>query len=462
MTHDDLTQHLNPIKKWMSAIALMVAVVFFTGCNQDSATDNDAAITEALNLHSRTGSSDWYIMPQSNDYAALPNQDPKNPVTQAKVNLGKMLFFETGIGLQPKYPVSMAAYSCSTCHIPERGFTAGRFQGVADGAIGFGVSGEGRTKNPQYNGSEVDAQGARPLTIVNSGYITNALWAGSFGSFDVNLGTEGVWHNDSLTEVNFNGLKGLEAVIPRALIVHRQIINREVTDSLGYTAMFDEAFPEIPKSERYTKQTAAFAIAAYFRTVLANQAPFQKYLRGETNAITDQQKRGALLFFGKAGCVNCHNSPSFNSVPHAFVSVGVKNQYQNGHEVFRTDQNDSRNLGRGGFTLVPSDMHKFKVPQLYNLKDFGFYFHGATKTSVREVVEYFNAGIPENPEIPAGQISPLFKPLHMTPDEIDDLTDFLENALYDPNLLRYKPSSTMSGNCFPNNDLQSRIDMGCQ
>lgn len=462
MTNFYLSQQLNPIKNLLSAIALMVAVVFFIGCNEDSATDNDAAITEALNLHSRTGSYEWYIMPESNDYAALPNQDPKNPVTQAKVSLGKMLFFETGIGLQPKYPVSMAAYSCSTCHIPERGFTAGRFQGVADGAIGFGVSGEGRSKNPQYQGSEVDAQGARPLSIVNTAYITNALWAGSFGSFDVNLGTESVWHLDTLTEVNFKGVKGLEANNERALTVHRQVINKQVTDSLGYTAMFDEAFPEIPKNERYTKQTAAFAIAAYFRTVLANQAPFQKYLKGETNALTEAQKRGVILFMGKAGCVNCHNSPSFNSVPHVFVSVGVKNQYQNGHEVFRNDQNDSRNLGRGGFTHVQSDMHKFKVPQLYNLKDFGFYFHGASKTSVREVVEYFNAGIPENTEIPASQISPLFKPLHMTPDEIDDLTDFLENALNDPNLLRYKPSSTMSGNCFPNNDLQSRIDMGCQ
>lgn len=456
-----LTHALSLIKKSLAAIAILVAIVFVTSCNDDPVADNDNALIEALNSNSNTGSYEGYIMPESNDFAALPNQDPKNPVTQAKVNLGKMLFFETGIGLLPAHPVSMATYSCSTCHIPERGFTAGRFQGIADGAVGFGESGEKRKKNPYYSGEEVDAQGARPLSMVNLAYITNALWAGSFGSFDVNIGTEGVWQNDSLTEINFKGFKGLEAVIPRALIVHRQVINKDVTDSLGYTAMFDEAFPDIPVSERYTKQTAAFAIAAYFRTILTNQAPFQKYLKGETSAMTEQQKRGAILFFGKAGCVNCHNSPSLNSAPHRFVSVGVKNQYQSGYEVFVTSQNDSRNLGRGGFTNVQADMHKFKIPQLYNLKDFGFYFHGSSKTSVRDVVQYFNAGIPENPVIPSDQISPLFKPLYLTQDEVDDITEFLENGLYDPNLLRYKPETTMSGNCFPNNDLQSQIDMGC-
>jgi cytochrome c peroxidase len=323
-------------------------------------------------------------------------------------------------------------------------------------------SGEGRRKNPYYTGADVDAQGARPLAVINTTYITNALWAGTFGSFNVNAGTESVWDQDTLVQINHKGLMGLEANNERALIVHRQVINKNVTDSLGYTAMFDAAFPDIPVEDRYTRQTAAFAIAAYFRTILTNQAPFQNWLKGDLTAMTDQQKKGALLFFGKAGCVSCHNSPSLNSNPHLFFSLGVLNHYQTGYEVFRTDINDKRNLGRGGFTGREEDMHQFKVPQLYNLKDFGFYFHGASKTSLRDVVEYFNNGIPENPAIPAAQITPLFRPLHMTQDEMNDLLEFLENGLYDPNMLRYKPAVTMSGNCFPNNDLQSKVDMGCE
>lgn len=442
--------------------ATIVAIIFFACKSEPQWNPLDYELTRVISDRSPSGTIADFVLPESGDLSALPNQDPKNPVTAAKVELGRMLFFETGLGLEPTYPVSKIAYSCSSCHIPERGFTAGRFQGIADGAIGFGASGEGRTKNPLYHGNDVDAQGARPLPVINTTFVTNALWAGNFGSFDVNAGTETAWHQDTLVEINFKGLKGLEANNERALIVHRQVVNKAVTDSLGYTGMFDAAFPDIPVNERYTRRMAGFAIAAYFRTILTNEAPFQLWLKGDNKAMTEQQKRGALLFFGKAGCVGCHNSPSLNTLPHQFFALGVKNLYQNGHEVFRTGPSDKRNFGRGGFTGRPEDMHKYKVPQLYNLKNADFYFHGASKKSLREVVEYFNAGIPENPDVPLSQIADQFKPLGLTEAEVTDLTEFLENGLYDPNLTRYAPTRTMSGNCFPNNDPLSRLETGCK
>ncbi|MCC7245263.1 MAG: hypothetical protein IT269_06265 [Saprospiraceae bacterium] len=440
---------------------LLASTGYFISCVHDPVIDLDAKLEDQLNQRSKTGAYDWYIMPESDQYSLLPNQDPKNPVTEAKVQLGKMLFFETGIGLEPTYSVSKEAYSCSSCHVPSRGFTAGRFQGVADGALGFGESGELRSKNPLYDGSEVDAQGARPLPTINLTYVTNALWAGTFGSFDVNVGTESAWNQDTLIAINFKGHKGLEANNNRALIVHRQVINKAVTDSLGYTEMFDKAFPEIPVEIRYTREVAAFAIAAYHRTILTNRAPFQEWLKGDKSAMSESQKRGAQLFFGKAGCVNCHNSPSLNSVPHEFFALGVKDLHQNGYDVFRTGPTDKRVFGRGGFTGVEEDNFKFKVPQLYNLRDVGFYFHGASKRSLREVVDYFNAAVPENPNVPASRISVFFRPLGLTQTEKDDLVEFLENGLFDPNLERYMPSATMSGNCFPNNDPLSRVEMGC-
>ncbi len=131
----------------------------------------------------------------------------------------------------------------------------------------------------------MDAQGARPLPTINTAYVTNALWAGTFGSFGVNEGTESVWNQDTLVAINHDGLMGLEANNNRALIVHRQVINKAVTDSLGYTAMFDAAFPEIPENLRYTRRVAAFALAAYFRTILTNQAPFQNWLKGDESAM---------------------------------------------------------------------------------------------------------------------------------------------------------------------------------
>ena len=450
------------MKKTFTVFLLLASTSYFSSCVHEPVNLLDDSLEALLNQRSVTGYFDHFILPESDNYAALPNQDVKNPVTAAKVELGRLLFYETGLGLEPKYSVSKVAYSCSSCHIPQRSFTAGRFQGIADGALGFGESGEGRTKNPLYTGDDVDAQGARPLPVINTTFVTNALWAGTFGSFSVNTGTESVWHQDTLVEINFKELQGLEANNARALAVHRQVVNKAVCDSLGYTAMFDAAFPDIPASERYNRQTAAFAIAAYFRTILTNQAPFQLWLKGEKTAMTDQQKKGALLFFGKAGCVSCHNSPSLNTLPHKFFALGVKNLYQTGHEVFRTGPTDKRNFGRGGFTGQPEDMHKFKVPQLYNLKNVDFYFHGASKTSLREVVEYFNAGVPENPDVPAGQIAPQFRPLGLTEDEVTDLVEFLENSLFDPNMQRYAPVQTLSGFCFPNNDALSRVEMGCK
>src|SRR5690606_33990533 len=190
---------------------ICVASLVLPGCKHEYVQDLDLDLTEALNASSRTGDYSAYILPSGSDLSALPNQDPKNPVTLEKVELGRMLFFETGIGLDAKNSVSLQTYSCGSCHIPERGFTAGRFQGIADGAGGFGHFGDGRHKNPAYTGDQVDAQGARPLPVINTTFVTNALWAGTFGSFDVNEGTEDAWSQDTLVEINYKGLMGLEA-----------------------------------------------------------------------------------------------------------------------------------------------------------------------------------------------------------------------------------------------------------
>ncbi len=107
-------------------------------------------------------------------------------------------------------------------------------------------------------------------------------------------------------------------------------------------------------------------------------------------------------------------------------------------------------------------MNLFKVPQLYNLKNVDFYFHGASKSSLKDVVIYFNEAKPENPNIPITSITPYFHPLNLTEEEINDLVEFLENGLFDPDLERYAPSFIMSGNCFPDNDPIAQIDLGCQ
>jgi len=443
-------------------IWLILGVMLFLlpACETDQLEDPvETALRERLQITSPTGDLEGYILPDSRDFDRIP-QDPKNPLTEVKVELGRMLFFETGLALAPVHDQGKGTYSCGSCHIPEAGFMAGRMQGIADGGLGFGLNGERRTKSGHYREDELDVQGARPLSLINVAYVTNTSWPGKFGSFGANEGTEEVWGDDPTTEVNFLGLSGLEAQNIEGLKIHRMVVNKEVTDSLGYTPYFDAAFPEFPEEERYGFMTASFAISAYLRTLLPNHAPFQKWLKGDSDALTTQEKRGAMLFFGKAGCFRCHNGPALNDADN-FYALGVLDLYQM-EGAFGPIETDSRIFGRGGFTKRSEDMYKFKVPQLYNLKASPFYFHGSSKRSLREVVEYFNEAVPENPNVPAEQIAPQFHPLNLSEREIEDLVAFLENALYDHDMERFMPEQVLSGNCFPNNDLASRFDLGCE
>jgi cytochrome c peroxidase len=77
-------------------------------------------------------------------------------------------------------------------------------------------------------------------------------------------------------------------------------------------------------------------------------------------------------------------------------------------------------------------------------------------------VEYKNNGVAENANVPTTQLATEFTPQNLSEDQIDDLVAFLENGLKDPDLFRYQPSSVASGNCFPNNDEMSQIDLGCE
>lgn len=335
----------------------------------------------------------------------------------------------------------------------------GRSQGIADGGAGFGLNGEGRFKLQDYEEEDLDAQGARPLSLLNVAFVTNTTWSGKFGAHDANVGTENLWgEGDPLTEVNHLGMTGIESQNVEGLDLHRMEVNEYVLDTLGYRSYFDAAFADYPEEERYSKLTTSFAISAYIRTLLPTQSPFQRWVRGDLTAMTDLEKLGATVFYGKAGCFRCHKGAALSS--NEFHALGVNDLWQSGG--LKTDPYDKRNFGRGGFTEKEEDMYKFKVPQIYNMGDSPFYFHGSSKRSLRELVDYFNLAIPENEQVPEEQISPFFHPLNLSEGEIKALVTFLENGLRDPDLNRYVPEQVLSGNCFPNNDPLSQQDLNCQ
>ncbi len=426
-----------------------------SSCVHESIKDIDAELITAIESRSPNASVDYFILADETDYANLPNQDPRNPITKEKVDLGRMLFFETGIGQTALYDLCKETYSCATCHVPERAFLPGRFQGIADGAVGFGTLGDNRMVQLGYEENELDAQGTRPLTVMNVAYVTNTLWSGLFGAGGVNEGTEEAW--TGLAKLNETGFTGLEVQNIENFDLHRMELNEKVLDQYGYRAKFDQAFPDIPIEERYTTQTGSFALSAYLRSLLTTQAPFQEYLKGDYSALTERQKQGAMLFFGKAGCTSCHSGPSFSSM--TFHVMGTRDLWEVGG--LNTSPVDPRNFGRGGFTGNEEDMFKFKVPQLYNLKDYTHFFHGASKTSLRGVIEFKAKAKSENPLVSDDLLSNQFRALTLTVDEKEALLDFLENGLYDPNMTRHVPEEVLSGNCFPNNDQISKKDMGC-
>jgi len=312
--------------------------------------------------------------------------------------------------------------------------------------------------NPAYDESELDVQDARPLSLVNVAYVTNTFWNGQFGATGVNEGTEDVWDEDEATERNHLGFAGIETQNFEGLVSHRIAVTKEIADQYGYTEMFDAAFPDIPEEERYTTRTASFAFSAYIRTILANKAPFQHWLRGNEDALDYSSKKGAILFFSKANCSTCHYNQNLGSPE--FHALGVNDMYQ--HPSYSTEEDDFRNLGRGGFTKKEEDLYKFKVPGIYNNADSDFFFHGASVEKIEELVEYFNKAIPENENVPESQISAKFKPLNLTEEEKAHLVQFLKVGLSDPNLIRYQPASVPSGLCFPNADPQSKLDLGCE
>ena len=447
------------------AASALILSLFVLSCGRDPQTDDSRQLDEELEqllVHIAPGASglDFFRMPESDDLDRIP-QDPFNRLTPQKVALGQMLFHETALGRVPQIPQSMQTYSCTSCHHAAAGFQACLSQGIGEGGVGFGLIGEGRTVNPAYPLDSIDVQPVRSPSAMNGAWQEVMLWNGQFGAQGHNAGTQFAWTPGTPKEKNVLGYQGLETQAIAGQNVHRLKVDSDWVLSIpAYKSLFDAAYPDIPASERYTNITAGLAIAAYERTLLANQSPWQNWLNGSHSAMSNAEKEGAILFFGKAGCVACHTGPALNSM--SFHALGMGDLQNGNYGAINITDDRPEHKGRGGFTGKDQDKYCFKVPQIYNLKDSPFYGHGATFTSIRDVVEYKNKGVSQNDKVPAAYLSPLFKPLNLTAAEVDALALYLEKSLRDPNLFRYVPKSLPSGLCFPNNDPQSRIDQGCQ
>jgi cytochrome c peroxidase len=421
-------------------------------------------LTNLMISVSPTKSKDFYLLPDSDDFANIP-QDPMNPLTQAKVDVGKLIYHDPafateGVALRAK------TWSCASCHHARAGFKSGLIQGMGEGGEGFGVKGETRAwHNPEVGTQDADVQPVTSPAVLNVAYQDVMLWNGALGNasngiINVGIDPDRLMTEGTPKEANREGLSGIETQAIAGTGVHRILGFPPELEETDYYEMLLDAFPEFSRDELGKSSTRA--IAAFERTILSNKSPFQMWLRGDEFAMSQKEISGAEVFFGDGGCVACHQGPAFSSPVGAtpdqmFFAVGFDDLDAND---IIGEVADGVRLGRGGLTGDPEDNYKFKVPQLYNLADINVFGHGGSFSSVRGVVEYKNAGVAQN-DAATSNLDYRFVSLKLSSSQIDDLVEFLEVSLRDPNLMRYEPTSVPSGLCVINNDETSKVDLGC-
>jgi len=258
-----------------------------------------------------------------------------------------------------------------------------------------------------------------------------------------------------------------------------QLQSAELQKVPSFVKLFRDAFPEeaaIAASRSdlnllINDNTIFRAMGTFMRTVITRNTPWDRFLAGDNNALTVAQRRGAKLFFTPAsaatgaaaggGCISCHSGPVLNKqlgdeagllVEENFFNIGLGDhplQALNA-SVLRTPLH--RDRGRMDVTLNPANEFQFRVVTMRQLRDGLLFGHDGSFTSVRDVVQYFNAGIPRDAEAGAARtLSPRFtnprgpgtaRGLGLSAGDVEDLTDFLENSLYDPAFVRFDPNST--------------------
>lgn len=322
----------------------------------------------------------------------------------------------------------------------------------------------------------LDSVGRNAPTVIGAAFNNRLLQGGFAGEPDSSIGA-----------LNPFGHGAQENVALLLLDAHRMLDDDPARESQSaalkripaFVKLFRDAFPEEAKQADAANNldllinnvTVLRATATFMRTVVTRNTQWDKFLAGDNSALTSKQRRGARLFFtraesGGAGCFSCHSGPMLNKQPNdpdvAGVGEFVEDNFFNlglaDHPVQalnRAARNDPsvRDDGRREINGNADDAFKFRVLTLRQLKDGRFFFHNGSFTKVKDVVQYFNAGVPQDPTVagaatrlskrfshPRGDGTP--RGLGLDASQVDALTDFIEYALYDPAFVRFDPNST--------------------
>lgn len=334
--------------------------------------------------------------------ASLPESAPK--VDAAQSELGRLLFWDPVLS-------GDRDIACSTCHLPEEGYTDGQHRAIGVGGVGRGAD---RTV------------GHIERVKRNSQSVLNTVWNGinTVGSFDPD--TAPMFWDNRVASLEVQALEPIHSREEmRGNNVPEQRIEAEIVQRLNAIPEYQQAFNHAFGSPQITSSVVTSALATFQRTLIANQTPFDRWMRGEANAMNDQQVSG-MQEFVIAGCADCHSGPMFSDFkPHV---LGV----QEGIDVVEPDAGDSE--------------FAFRTPSLRQLAFTAPYFHAGQFKSLGQAIDFYDERRDSsNPNVATSSLDPEL----LDVPEMDDgrgliIEKFLD-ALNDDTFDKVVPGSVPSG-----------------
>jgi cytochrome c peroxidase len=314
----------------------------------------------------------------------LPPEIPAdNPLTAAKVELGKALYFDVRLSKDD-------TVSCATCHDPRQGFT----------------------ENKPVSEGVAHAKGARNApTVLNAAFLREQFWDGRAATLEA------------------------QAVLPIINPVEMGMADHPAVETkfgelADYKPLFEKAFGD----GKINITRIGQAIASFERTVISLDAPIDRFLAGDAAAISESAKRGWDLYNGKARCNSCHAHtsvfPLFTDEKYHNIGVAAKAVDFEGLARKSEGQSDLSSLahepslnqlGRFLVTKQQPDMGAFKTPQLRNIALTAPYMHDGSEATLAAVIEFYDRGGNPNPWLDGGM-----RPLGLTAQEKADLVALME------------------------------------
>ncbi|MGJ1430558.1 cytochrome-c peroxidase [Sphingobacterium spiritivorum] len=183
-----------------------------------------------------------------------------------------------------------------------------------------------------------------------------------------------------------------------------------------YLALFAEAYGD----QEINRQRILDAIAVYSQSIVSGETAFDKFLKGQYKALSDQQIEGLHLFRTKGRCLNCHNGPFLTDLE--YHNLG-----------YATDRTGTLDNGRFIATGIESDRGKFRTAGLRNIAQTYPYMHNGTVSTLEEMLDLLSQGMPQaNGQQINGELSPHIKNLRLTSAERKAIVSFLESLSSEP------------------------------